>query len=254
MSGTAPGRWRKAGATSCAPQFAEQLQHNYEQAGVRFEEQDAGTITVNGEEQTQWYGSEAFDSYFANNWEFVAMFQGAEGEDGRFTMTRTMLPPDPRRGYGYPSADDLNELFLQSGDEVFWMGCTDHVAATVSLGGAQGDGWINLCVVLPPDETGSWASYATNAACWDKDSIALYSGQPDAGQKYILPYQIFDWDIVEEAGGDKTRLDLTLVYQARSGENDVIDFIPGETVSFLSAAPDLAAGGGRPLTATSRLR
>ena len=129
-------------------------------------------------------------------------------------------------------ADDLNELFLQSGDEVFWMGCTDHVAATVSLGGAQGDGWINLCVVLPPDETGSWASYATNAACWDKDSIALYSGQPSAGQKYILPYQIFDWDIVEEAGGDKTRLDLTLVYQARSGENDVIDFIPGETVSF----------------------
>lgn len=77
-------------------QFAEQLQHNYEQAGVRFEEQDAGTITVNGEEQTQWYGSEAFDSYFANNWEFVAMFQGAEGEDGRFTMTRTMPPSDPQ--------------------------------------------------------------------------------------------------------------------------------------------------------------
>ena len=213
-------------------QFAEQLQHNYEQAGVRFEEQDAGTITINGEEQTQWYGSEAFDSYFANNWEFVAMFQGAEGEDGRFTMTRTMLPPDPRRGYGYPSADDLNELFLQSGDEVFWMGCTDHVAATVSLGGAQGDGWINLCVVLPPDETGSWASYATTAACWDKDSIALYSGQPSAGQKYILPYQIFDWDIVEEAGGDKTRLDLTLVYQARVSEDSVSDFVLGETVSF----------------------
>ena len=71
-------------------QFAEQLRHNYEEAGVSFAEQDAGTITVNGEEQTQWYGSEAFDSYFANNWEFVAMFQGAEGEDGRFTMTRTM--------------------------------------------------------------------------------------------------------------------------------------------------------------------
>ena len=62
-------------------QFAEQLRHNYEEAGVSFAEQDAGTITVNGEEQTQWYGSEAFDSYFANNWEFVAMFQGAEGED-----------------------------------------------------------------------------------------------------------------------------------------------------------------------------
>lgn len=121
---------------------------------------------------------------------------------------------------------------MQSGDEVFWMGCTDHVAATVSLGGAQGDGWINLCVVLPPDETGSWASYATTAACWDKDSIALYSGQPSAGQKYILPYKIFDWDIVEEAGGDKTRLDLTLVYQARVSEDSVSDFVLGETVSF----------------------
>ena len=43
-----------------------------------------------------WYGSEAFDSYFANNWEFVAMFQGAEGEDGRFTMTRIMPPSDPQ--------------------------------------------------------------------------------------------------------------------------------------------------------------
>ena len=33
-------------------QFAEQLRHNYEEAGVSFAEQDAGTITVNGEEQT----------------------------------------------------------------------------------------------------------------------------------------------------------------------------------------------------------
>lgn len=74
-------------------QFAEQLQYNYEEVGLSFEEQDAGTITVNGEDQPQWYGSEAFDHYFANNWEFVAMFQGAEGEDGRFTMTR-ILPPE----------------------------------------------------------------------------------------------------------------------------------------------------------------
>lgn len=48
--------------------------------GVAFVDQPADTINLNGEETTQWYGQEAMDTWFENNWDVTVWLTKADEE------------------------------------------------------------------------------------------------------------------------------------------------------------------------------
>nr|WP_317400433.1 hypothetical protein [uncultured Gemmiger sp.] len=48
--------------------------------GVAFVDQPADTINLNGEETTQWYGQEAMDTWFENNWDVNVWLTKADEE------------------------------------------------------------------------------------------------------------------------------------------------------------------------------
>lgn len=70
----------------------EAWQQALEQTGLRFEEEPAETITVNGEERTLWHGTEALEQYLANNWAYAAGLEYTDGSDGRVTLSRVVWP------------------------------------------------------------------------------------------------------------------------------------------------------------------
>lgn len=60
--------------------------------GVAFVDQPAETITLNGEEATQWYGQEAMDAWFENNWEVTVWLTKADEETWVVSFAKVVSP------------------------------------------------------------------------------------------------------------------------------------------------------------------
>lgn len=60
--------------------------------GVAFVDQPADTITLNGEETTQWYGQEAMDAWFENNWDVTVWLTRADEDTWVVSFARVVSP------------------------------------------------------------------------------------------------------------------------------------------------------------------
>lgn len=60
--------------------FQEGYVAQQEKNGVAFVDQPADTITVNGEETSRWFGQEAMDAWFENNWDVTVWLTKADEE------------------------------------------------------------------------------------------------------------------------------------------------------------------------------
>lgn len=70
---------------------AQQWQKALEAAGVDLTEKEPGTATVNGEERTIWYGTEALEQFLANNWEYLARYE-PDGDGAWVAVSRVIWP------------------------------------------------------------------------------------------------------------------------------------------------------------------
>ena len=71
---------------------AQQWQNALEATGrVDLTEKEPRTITVNGEERTLWYGTEALEQFLANNWEYLARYE-PDGDGARVAVSRVIWP------------------------------------------------------------------------------------------------------------------------------------------------------------------
>ena len=71
---------------------AQQWQRALEATGrVDLTEKEPRTITVNGEERTLWYGTEALEQFLANNWEYLARYE-PDGDGARVAVSRVIWP------------------------------------------------------------------------------------------------------------------------------------------------------------------
>lgn len=60
--------------------FQEGFVARQEENGMVFVDKPAGTINLNGEETTLWYGQEAMDAWFENNWDVTVWLTKADEE------------------------------------------------------------------------------------------------------------------------------------------------------------------------------
>ena len=60
--------------------------------GVAFVDQLADTITLNGEETTQWYGQEAMDAWFENNWDVTVWLTRADEDTWVVSFGKVVSP------------------------------------------------------------------------------------------------------------------------------------------------------------------
>lgn len=71
---------------------AQQWQKALEATGrVDLTEKEPRTITVNGEERTLWYGTEALEQFLANNWEYLARYE-PDGDGAWVAVSRVIWP------------------------------------------------------------------------------------------------------------------------------------------------------------------
>ena len=71
---------------------AQQWQNALEATGrVDLTEKEPRTITVNGEERTLWYGTEALEQFLANNWEYLARYE-PDGDGAWVAVSRVIWP------------------------------------------------------------------------------------------------------------------------------------------------------------------
>ena len=70
---------------------AQQWQNALEAAGRDLTEKEPGTATVNGEERTIWYGTEALEQFLANNWEYLARYE-PDGDGAWVAVSRVIWP------------------------------------------------------------------------------------------------------------------------------------------------------------------
>ena len=71
---------------------AQQWQKALEATGrVDLTEKEPRTITVNGEERTLWYGTEALEQFLANNWEYLARYE-PDGDGARVSVSHVIWP------------------------------------------------------------------------------------------------------------------------------------------------------------------
>ena len=70
---------------------AQQWQKALEAAGQDLTEKEPGTTTVNGEERTLWYGTEALEQFLANNWESLARYE-PDGDGAWVAVTHVIWP------------------------------------------------------------------------------------------------------------------------------------------------------------------
>lgn len=71
---------------------AQQWQKALEATGrVDLTEKEPRTITVNGEERTLWYGTEALEQFLANNWEYLACYE-PDGDGARVSVSHVIWP------------------------------------------------------------------------------------------------------------------------------------------------------------------
>lgn len=72
--------------------FQEGFVARQEENGMVFVDKPAGTINLNGEETTLWYGQEAMDAWFENNWEVTIWLTKADEETWVVSFARVVSP------------------------------------------------------------------------------------------------------------------------------------------------------------------
>ena len=72
--------------------FQEGFVARQEENGMVFVDKPAGTINLNGEETTLWYGQEAMDAWFENNWEVTVWLTQADEETWVVSFARVVSP------------------------------------------------------------------------------------------------------------------------------------------------------------------
>ncbi len=129
-------------------------------------------------------------------------------------------------------AEELDALFADS-EGVTWAGCDDEAAVSISLLGNNQKKAMELQLIARPDGAldGVIATTSTIVS-WDAQSLAVYAdGDPVVGA-YPLPVEIYEWEIVPEAGGETRRLDMTLVYAAGHDRSSASGLETGKTFHF----------------------
>lgn len=141
-------------------------------------------------------------------------------------------PGVPHRGPAVTQAQELDALFTDS-EGVTWGGCDDEVAVSISLLGNDKKKGMGLYLIARPGGVldGEIATISTIVS-WDAQSLAVYAdGDPVVGA-YPLPVEIYEWEIVTEAGGETRRLDMTLVYTADHDQSGTSGLVIGKTFHF----------------------
>ena len=72
--------------------FQEGFVARREESGVAFVDKPADTINLNGEETTRWYGQEAMDAWFENNWEVSVWLTKADEETWVVSFGKVVNP------------------------------------------------------------------------------------------------------------------------------------------------------------------
>ena len=72
--------------------FQEGFVARQEENGMVFVDKPAGTINLNGEETTLWYGQEAMDAWFENNWDVTVWLVEADEETWVVSFARVVSP------------------------------------------------------------------------------------------------------------------------------------------------------------------
>lgn len=72
--------------------FQEGFVARQEENGMVFVDKPAGTINLNGEETTLWYGQEAMDAWFENNWDVTVWLVEADEETWVVSFAKVVHP------------------------------------------------------------------------------------------------------------------------------------------------------------------
>lgn len=73
-------------------QFQQEFVAQQAENGVAFVDRPADSITLNGEETSQWYGQEAMDVWFENNWDVTVWLTKADEETWVVSFAKVVSP------------------------------------------------------------------------------------------------------------------------------------------------------------------
>lgn len=73
-------------------QFRQGFVALHEGNGVSFEDKPAGSVSMNGEETPKWYGQEAIDAWFENNWDVTVWLAKADEETWMVSFGKMVHP------------------------------------------------------------------------------------------------------------------------------------------------------------------